>query len=206
MGPLACSRLNPFGPVATVCPVAPSVSVQAWRFTSPPPPLACTLPPTVSVSADSWTEPPPSSVPLLSALISPGTSAVSSALRKTPPPPHESLLTSIGLLDRVTLPVPMVPSVTEPPQLPLPLPGTLSAALTMRSPVGSMSMVPPPPPPVPPGRSTCPFTVTDPLVVKLSSSPPSPPPSLLFWLLPAAFALTGPSIVTAPCTLASRMI
>src|SRR5262249_32283306 len=82
-----------------------------------------------------------------SALISPDATAVASALRKTVPPPHESLLTSIGLLDRVTLLVPGTPSVAVPPQLPLPLPGRLSAALTTRSPTGSMSMMPPPPPP-----------------------------------------------------------
>src|SRR5262249_54034904 len=145
-------------------------------------------------------------VALLSALISPDATAVASALRKTVPPPHESLLTSIGLLDRVTLLVPGTPSVAVPPQLPLPLPGRLSAALTTRSPTGSMSMMPPPPPPVPPGRLTGAFTVTDPLAVKLSSSPPSPPPSLLFWLLPAAFPLAGPLLVSGPCTLASRMI
>src|SRR5262249_57173543 len=162
-----------------VCPPALSVRLQAWRLTSPPPPLACTLPPTVRVSAVSMINPPPTVVPLLSALICPGTVATASALRKTVPLPHESLLTSIGALDRATLLVPGTPRVALPPQLLNPLPGRLSGALTVRSPpVGSMSTVPPPPPPVPPGRVTGASTVTEPLLVKLSSSPPSPPPSL----------------------------
>ena len=126
--------------------------------------------------------PPPTVVPLLSALISPGTVAMSSALRKTAPPPQESLLTSMGALGRLTFVVPGdTPRVISPPQLPIPLPGMLSVALTTRSPpVGSMSTVPPPPPPVPPGSVTGASTVTPPLLVKLSSSPPSPPPSLEF--------------------------
>ena len=76
IGPLACSKLNPFGPVATVCPPALSVRLQACRLTSPPPPLACTVPPTVRVSAVSMINPPPTRVPLLSALMSPAAIAV----------------------------------------------------------------------------------------------------------------------------------
>src|SRR5262249_59800705 len=98
---------------------ARSVGAQAWRFPPPPPPLACSLPATVSVSATSWINPPPTGVALLSALITPGAIAVASAFRRTVPPPQESLLTSIGLLGSVTLPVPTTPRVAVPPQLPL---------------------------------------------------------------------------------------
>ena len=189
IGPLACRSVKPVAPVASAPPVASSVRLQAWRLTSPPPPFACSMPPTVTVVAVSAMRPPaPGAAPLLSASISPGAVTVSSACKTALPMPHESLLTSIGLLERVMMSVPDAPSVALPPQLPVP--ARRRAAFTARSPVGSMSTVPP----VPPPRSTSAFTVMGPALVKLSSSPPCPPP--------AAVPLTRPPTVTAPCSLA----
>jgi hypothetical protein len=57
--PEACSRFSPPLPVDESFAPELTFMVQAWRFTSPAPPLAWTFPLRFRVWAVSWRKPPP---------------------------------------------------------------------------------------------------------------------------------------------------
>jgi hypothetical protein len=192
MRPLAWKRLVDCSPVVEICAPAATLSVQAVSVIEPKPLLAWSF-----AAAPTWSTWPASSIepPLSAAAPSASSSAGRlsvpfTAVAWMSPPPQVPPLASICC----TLRLPAAERNTSPPQLSVPMPAALIAALTTTSPfVPSMSGEPPLPS-GPEAAFTGASTRVEPLAITVMSAPSPPWP-----VCPPPGPLRGPFSVMSCC-------